>query len=319
MIQNLINQFVSIFTGGFVSAIEDSQAWLFDHIDAELLDTYQAPLSSQWFYHFFQKMELMALALILPLFLVAVVSALVAGSGSYLARLITLYLPISLLGSGVLLFVFQTLSAAIDGMSNWVISSSNVSLSALAHTLPSSTSIGGSINPAPFFLIAIAGVFSVLASLSLYFEILLRQGAILILAAFIPIVLLFVLLSSSRAVMVRYIEVTVGVLFSKLFVATLLSLGTELAMHSVHAGEFSQFLIGTSIVIMSAFSPFLLFSLIPITHLDHQARLSQKGRMAARAMTQRGAAALIGSPTTVTGEIPMANATTVPSYLKKID
>ncbi len=317
IVNAVINQVMAFFTNGFLSGIEGSEVWLFARLDGLLLHGSQSPVSSAWFYLFFQKMELLSLALVLPLFLFGVISSVFFGSGSYLFRLIGVYLPISLVGSGLFLFFFQTAATSIDAMAGWLMSSEHVSLGSFSSFLALVSVHGDSSNPIPFLIIGIAGVVSLCGALSLYFELLLRQGVMLVLGAFIPFALLFVLLSSSRVVLSRYIEVTVGVLFSKLAVVVLLCLGGGLVGHAGSQGDFGQFMTGIAMIILAAFSPFLLFSLIPIAHLDHQSQLSHLARRSAGGVIRKGGMLAGGPSVQATSEIPMATATVVPSYLKQ--
>ena len=317
IVNTAMSQILSFFTSGFLSGVERSELWLFSQVDQLVLSASSASVSSAWFYQFFQKMELLALALALPLLLVGVVGSMISAAGSHLLRLVGIYLPMSLVGSGLFLFAFRVLATCVDAMCVWLAGSAHVSLESLV-PLASWVSVkGDASNPIPFLLIALAGIVSLLGSFSLYFELLIRDGVMLILAAFIPFAMLFVLLRASRAVLYRYIEVTIGGLFSKLVVVALLCLGGELVVHSRSLGDFSQFMAGASMIILATFSPFLLFSLIPFAHLDHQSQISQTGRRSVAQISRKGAFLAGGPPARSMPEIPMASATVIPSYLKQ--
>ncbi len=317
IINTVIRQVLLLFTHGFLSGIEGSEVWLFARLDQLLLHGTQSPISSAWFYQFFQKMELLSLALVLPLLLVGVISSVFTSSASYLMRLVGVYLPVSLVGSGLFLFAYQLLASAVDAMSGWLIGSEHLSMGSFLSIAAWISPNGDLSNPVPFLLIALAGVVSLFGALSLYLELMLRQGVMAVLGAFIPFALLFVLLSSSRAVLYRYIEVVVGVLFSKLAVVVLLCLGAELVAHSGSSGGFSQFMTGVAMIILTSFSPFLLFSLIPFAHLDHQSQLSHSARRSMAQMARSSGTLLSGSVSPATQEVPMASATVVPAYLKR--
>lgn len=320
IVNAIIKQLIHIFTGGFVSSITSVEIWLFLRIDKFIVHGSLISLSSGWFYQFFQKMEVLALVLILPLFIIGLINGVVSGSGGYLLRLVTLYLPVSLIGSGVLLIGFQALGSAVDVMCRWLIDSQHLSPSSFAQTFSNLSAHGGLADPIPFLLVVIAGIVSVIAALSLYFELLIREGVLVVLAAFIPLILLAMLLSSAKAVVYRFIEISVGVIFSKLAVVVLLCLGAELVTNSGLASNFDQFMIGVAIVILASFSPFLLFSLIPIAHLDHQAQLSGSARRKGRDLMRIGAMAVPGAGIPeIPGPPPLAEATPVPSYLRNSD
>lgn len=320
VVNSVIKQLMHIFTGGFVSAITSAEIWLFLRIDRFIVHGSLISLSSGWFYQFFQKMEVLALVLILPLFIIGVINAVVSGSGGYLLRLVTLYLPVSLIGSGVLLIGFQALGSAVDVMCRWLIDSQHLSPSSFAQMFSNLSAQGDLADPIPFLLVAVAGIVSVLAALSLYFELLIREGVMFVLAAFIPLILLATLLSSAKAVVYRFIEISVGVIFSKLAVVVLLCLGAELVANSGSESNFSQFMVGIAIVILASFSPFLLFALIPIAHIDHQAPLSASARRKGRDLIRLGTMAVPGTGIPErSGPPPLAEATPVPSYLRNRD
>lgn len=315
-IDTIIRAVAQFFASGFLAGVESSELWLFSQLDRLILRSTGSPLTSAWFYHFFQKMELLALAFVLPLFLIAVVSSIFLGSGGYLFRLVGVYLPISLAGSGVFFFIYRALAASIDSMSSWLAGSEHLSLESLG-SFASALNVGGGGNPVPFLVVALAGIISLLGALSLYFELLLRQGVMMVLGAFIPFAVLFMLLSSSRSVMYRYIEVALGVLLSKLVVVVLLCLGGELLVNSTAAASFREFIMGTAMVVLASFSPFLLFALIPIAHLDHQSQLSSSIRRSARGVAGKGGMLIGGGTSSQAKEIPLASSTAVPSYLKR--
>ncbi|TAN20339.1 MAG: hypothetical protein EPN30_10560 [Actinomycetota bacterium] len=317
IVNTVIKQILSLFTNGFLSGIEGSELWLFSRLDQLVLGGSQAPVSSAWFYQFFQKMELLALALVLPLLLIGVLGSMISGAGGHLLRLVGIYLPVSLVGSGLFLFAFRTLATCVDAMCTWLAGSAHVSLESLVPVSSWVSVRGDAANPIPFLLIALAGILSLVGSFSLYFELLVRDGVMMILAAFIPFAVLFVLLRASRAVLFRYVEVTVGVLFSKLVVVVLLCLGGDLVTHSTSLGDFSQFMAGASMIILASFSPFLLFGLIPFAHLDHQSQISQVGRRSVAGISRKGALMVGGPATSSVPEIPLASATAIPSYLKQ--
>ena len=72
IVNAIIKQLIHIFTGGFVSSITSVEIWLFLRIDKFIVHGSLISLSSGWFYQFFQKMEVLALALILPLFIIGI-------------------------------------------------------------------------------------------------------------------------------------------------------------------------------------------------------------------------------------------------------
>lgn len=317
VVQSAAASLVSLFTHGFAVAIERSEIWLFERIDTLIVEGAGSQVGSPWFYHFFQKMEILALGLVLPLFLVGVILAQISGSGSMLTRLTMLYLPVSLIGSGLFFFAVEGLTASFDAMSSWLVSSSGVNLSSLSGALPVSGVPAGSPSEVPFLLIAVGGTLSVLAALSLYFELLLRQGVILLLTALVPFGILFMLIGSSRVTFYRYLEVTAMVIAAKFVVVVLLCLGALLIINASGLDGFSQFLSGSAVLLLASFSPFLLFSLIPVAHLDHQSQMSHSLRRTAVVVSQRGlGGGTGGTDMGAPGDIPLANATLVPSYLR---
>lgn len=318
LINEVIKQLLALLRGGFLSSLQRSEIWLFSSIDHLLVNGAASSLTQGWFYQFFQKMELLSLALVLPMLLIGLCSAVISGSGGSLVRLVLLYLPIALVGSGVVLFAFEATSKIVDYMSEWIINSQNLSVASLAHMVSGIGMGGNPTNPMPFILIVIAGVGSIVASLSLYFELLIREGIVLVMAAFIPLILLGLILSSSRAIAFRFIEMSIGVIFSKLVIVVFLSLGMQMAVHSTSIGRSGQFLIALGIIAMSCFSPFLLMALLPFGHLSHQQQISQTGRGKAKQIGRLGAL-VVGpsSPEVGYPALPVAKATEVPSYLRQ--
>ncbi|WP_344850155.1 hypothetical protein [Kribbella ginsengisoli] len=134
-----------------------------------------------------------------------------------------------------------------------------------------------------FLLLAI--FMTLVAMLSLYFVMLLRDVALIAFGIFVPIALLSWTWSAIRHWLRRYIEVIAALLFSKIAMAVVFAVGISAsgADNPASPANLGDFLAGALLVAMAAFAPMVTFSFI------HWA--GDQGYVAAQAMQQGAAGA----------------------------
>jgi hypothetical protein len=122
--------------------------------------------------------------------------------------------------------------------------------------LPTAATLGG------FILTAV--ILGLLATISLYFVMLIREVAIVAFVVFAPIAMASWTWSATRHWLRRWIEVVGALLFSKIAMAVVFTIGLSATGNTDANGETSigTFLTGILLVAMAAFAPIATFSFI---------------------------------------------------------
>ncbi len=136
-----------------------------------------------------------------------------------------------------------------------------------------------------------AVVLGLLAVLSLYFVMLIREVAIVAFVVFAPIAMVSWTWSATRHWLRRWIEIVVALLFSKIAMAMIFTLGLSATGNATVQGDTSlgTFLTGVLLFAMAAFAPLATFSFVHWAgdHAGAAVQLFQQGAVGATALKQR--------------------------------
>ncbi|TCC52127.1 hypothetical protein E0H73_40020 [Kribbella pittospori] len=148
---------------------------------------------------------------------------------------------------------------------------------------PTAATLGG------FMLTAV--VLGLLASISLYFVMLIREVAIVAFVVFAPIAMASWTWSATRHWLRRWVEVVGALLFSKVAMAVIFTVGLSAAGNTDQNGEASigTFLTGVLLIAMAAFAPLATFSFIHWAgdHGQTAVHALQQGTAGASALKER--------------------------------
>ncbi|WP_405056842.1 hypothetical protein OG474_29395 [Kribbella sp. NBC_01505] len=139
--------------------------------------------------------------------------------------------------------------------------------------------------------VLIAVILGLLAAISLYFVMLVREVALVAFVVFAPIAMASWTWSATRHWMRRWIEIVGALLFSKIAMALIFTLGLSAIGNTDAAGEagLGTFLAGILLFAMAAFAPLATFSFIHWAgdHASEATHLFQQGATGATALKQR--------------------------------
>ncbi|GAA0597760.1 hypothetical protein HPO96_20790 [Kribbella sandramycini] len=201
----------------------------------------------------------------------AVVGALVGTAGVPLAVAVVAGLGrvVDQISGGIL----QGTPSAVESLKSMVTLTAELSLPTLGGSMMTAITLG------------------LLAVLSLYFVMLIREVAIVAFVVFAPIAMTSWTWSATRHWLRRWIEIVAALLFSKIAMAMIFTLGLSATGNATVNGDTSigTFLTGILLFAMAAFAPLATFSFVHWAgdHAGAAAQLFQQGAVGASALKQR--------------------------------
>lgn len=227
---------------------------------------------------------------ILPLLLVATVSAIARQDLSRLGRTWLVALPVSVVASLVGVEVTSGALAVTNSLSSAVLRTVNVS-KAIGSALGSIVSHdGGDIAGGSVAVLFIASL-AIVAGILLWLELVVRSAAIYVALLFLPLALSGIVWPSTSHMARRLVQMLVALIVSKFVVAAVLALGAR----AVAGGAGEGALAGVAILLLAGFAPFVLLRMVPIVeaaalgHLEGLSRRPFEGGRRAMSLAASGA------------------------------
>jgi hypothetical protein len=200
------------------------------------------------------------------------IQGLLAGDVAAMMRRIAADLPAAVLGMIGTTVIVGKLLELTDALSTAVLTHSG---DESVHFL---SGFGAAANGATLgFAAVLVGLVAVIAGLLLWVELILRSVLVYILVALSPLSFAAMVWPSARGVLRRTIELLLAVIFSKLVVCITISVGVAALASAGNAdgsgtgvsgqvaSSMGTLFVGTAILVMAAFAPFLVLKLIPWT------------------------------------------------------
>lgn len=263
--------------GQLTGWVGDGAAWLLRQVAEAIDSTTTVDLSAPWFERHYVFMFQAGAILLLPLLLLAVLQALVRQDAGLLVRAAFLHLPAAMLLTGLAVTVTQTALAVTDALSAKLTRGVAADTDTLATTLTTASAVGG---PIPLFASFLLALVMALAALFVWFELILRAGVVYVAVMFLPLFLATMIWPVLSGWVRRLTQLIVAAILSKLVIVATLSLG--LSAFTSGDGP-SALLAGAGMFLLAAFSPFVLFALIPLA--AEVAQPQREGRHALAAAT----------------------------------
>jgi hypothetical protein len=265
--------------------------WTIDHMGAVISQTTSPTLTAGWFTGVYLRVEGLALFFTLLFICAAACEAVLRSDTAVLARAVFGYLPLAALLTAVAAPLVMLMLAATDELS--------VGLEAIAgqgatHFLTGTGAwVAAGLTVADPFFAVIAGGLVVAAGGALWVEMLIREIAVYLVVAMLPVVFASMVWPARRVWAIRTVEVLVALILSKVAIVCVLALGGAALQHA-GAGSLSRLLGGLALIILGAFSPWLLLRLIPMAEVASAAVGHFRGHVHASAGIRTPEAALAG-------------------------
>lgn len=263
--------------GELTGWVGDGAAWLLLQVADAIDSTTAVDLSAPWFQSHYAFMFQVGAILLLPLILLTVLQALLRQDAMLLVRVGLLYLPAAMLFTGLAVAVSQTAIAVVDALSADLTVEVAKDTDRLASSLTQVSALGG---PVPLFASFLMALVMALAALFVWFELILRAGVVYVAMMFLPLFLATMIWPATASWVRRLVQLIAAAILSKLVIVATLSLG----LSALASGDgVSSVLAGAGMFLIAAFSPFVLFSLIPLA--AEVAQPQREGRHALAAAT----------------------------------
>jgi hypothetical protein len=268
--------------------------WTMDHMAGVVASTTSPTLTAGWFTGVYLRVEGIGLLFTLLFVCAAAAEALLRSDPALLARAMCVQLPLSILLTAVATPLVMLLLSASDQLADGF---ATVAAGGATHFLTGTSAlvVGGLTAADPFFAV-LAGGLVVAAGGALWVELLIREIAVYVVVAMLPLVFAAMVWPARRVWATRAIEVLVALILSKVAIVVVLALGGA-ALDHAGASAISKLLGGLALVLLGAFSPWLLLRLVPMAELAAAGVGHVRGHVHASAGLRTPEAALAGRAT----------------------
>ena len=244
-----------------------------DGVVSFLLTSARPDVESAWFSGAsspYATVRGIAIALLLAFVFLGIIQGLMAGDTGGMIRRVASDLPAAIFGMVTTTIIVGKLLELTDALSAAVLSNSD---GQAVHFLSGfGVAVNGSTQG---FAAVMLGLVAVIAGLFVWVELMIRSVLVYILVALSPLSFAAMVWPSARGVLRRTIELLLAVILSKLVICIAISVGVAALAGAGTAGtpgagtgdeaaaSMGTLFVGTAILAMAAFAPFLVLKLIP--------------------------------------------------------
>jgi len=243
--------------GGTKSALEEV---------AQAIGSATAPdLTATWFSGTYWRVAGLAAILTVPFVFAAALQALLRSDPGLLAKVVFVYLPVSLLAVSLAAPITMLLLGATDQMCDAV---SATALTSGAQFLTQTAAVAGGLSAvagSPFLAVAV-GLLTVAAALTLAIELLIREAAVYVVVLMLPLAFAAFVWPARRIWAVRMVELLISLILSKFVIVAVLSLAGSAFGSSGDSGV-PRLLTAMALLMLSTFAPWTLMRMLPFTEL----------------------------------------------------
>ena len=179
-------------------------------------------LNASWFVEKNSVMRSLALYFLVPLFMLAMIQAVVRGSLYFVLRAALVMLPVAILGSVVVVFFTHQLLNVADSFT-LAVTTNVTDLDKYGQQIQDG--LGGLTSASGGLFLILWCLFLILAGIVILVELILRQTGIYLAALFMPLAFSALVWPSTAKWARRLVEVLIALIFSKLFIAGAIALG----------------------------------------------------------------------------------------------
>ncbi len=231
-------------------------------------------VAAPWFSGVYWRVAGIGMLLTLPFLFAAAIQALLRSDLALLLRSAFGYLPLATLGVAVAAQLTGLLLTATDAMCSVVAGASGDTATAFlakaAHNVATLSLFGSSP-----FLACMVAVATVLAAIVLWTEMLIREAAVYVILAMLPLAFAALVWPARRVWAVRTVELLVALILSKLAIITVLTLGGAALLSLTATG----FLSGFVLLVLAIFAPWAMIRLVPMAELAASAAGTVRGEL----------------------------------------
>lgn len=258
---------------GIAKWVLEAVAYFVDGVVNFLLTSARPEVESAWFAGSgspYATVRGISVALLLAFLFLGIIQGLMAGDSSAMIRRVTVDLPAAVFGMVTTTVIVGRLLELTDALSAAMLSNSDQQA---VHFL---SGFGVAVNNASQgFAAVVVGLVAVIAGLIVWVELMVRSVLVYILVALSPLSFAATVWPSARGVLRRTIELLLAVIVSKLVICIAISVGVAAlsgagtapppgsSVPDEAAASMGTLFVGTAILALAAFAPFLVLKLFP--------------------------------------------------------
>lgn len=257
---------------GLASWVGEGAAWIVRRVAGLVERSTRPEIGAGWFTRQYSAMLSLALVLALAFLVVALAHAALRQDPAAAARAAFVALPVAVCGSFAAIALVEIFLAATDGAAMIVTQrtagDSREFFDDLANAITPSVSAPGSAIPG--FLALLAALFAALLCMVVWIELILREAAIYLAVAFLPLSLAAMVWERTAHLSRRLLEGLAAIIAAKLTIAAAVAFAAS-AMGNARPGSgggMTAILAGCAVLFLAALSPWVLLRLIPLAG-DH--------------------------------------------------
>jgi hypothetical protein len=275
--------------------VANGAIWLLDQIGGVLSATTTVDVGAGWFRTHYSLMVAVAAVVVLPLLFLSVIQAVYRQSAAMLLRSLLVSLPLAVLLTFAALQLVQMGLKVTDDLSALVASGSGTDLRHVFAAVTGALDAAGASSGFPAFVLLLGALVVALGAFALWVELLLRAAAVYVAVLFLPLALATLVWPAVSHACRRLVEVLVALILSKFVIVSILCL----SIGALASGSgFPTVLAGAALLLLAAFSPFVLLRLVPLAEFGAVEHLD--------GVRHRGARAVTGAPRTAVGAVSLA-------------
>jgi hypothetical protein len=252
---------------GVTTWVAKGAGWLISQADGLMGETTTPRIGSAWFDRQYRTMGSLAAVFALPLLLLSVLQGVFKREAGVILRAAFVQLPAAFLLAAIAVTVVQLLLQLTDQMSAAVAGSvgsdADEFFEDTGKALGSVATATGGTNPAPLFAVFLAALIAAAGAFCVWLELLVRAAAIYVAVLFLPFTFVAMIWPATARWCRRLIELLVAVIFAKFVIVAIMALAAAGLGQSRGDEAFQGVLAGAALMVLAAFSPFVLLRLIP--------------------------------------------------------
>jgi hypothetical protein len=280
--------------------VADGASWLLAQIGTVLGDTSSIDLGASWFSAHYGTMAGLAGVVIVPLLLLGIVQSIYQQNLSSLLRSVLVNVPLAILLTAVAVKLVQLGLSVTDALSTAVAHGAGLDtghfMSSVLTGLSGAPAAGQP--SAPAFVVFLGALAVVVGAVLVWVELLIRAAAVYVAVLFLPLALASLAWPAIAHWSRRLVDTLAALILGKFVIVSVLSLAagalaggtgstpSGATANSGGGGGFTAVLGGAALLLLSAFSPWALFRLLPFVEagaVGHLEGLSHRARQTAAA------------------------------------
>lgn len=260
------NQAARAGLDALVGWVADGAKAVLDRIEGLIAASTEVDVNAGWVQDRVGVMRGVAVALVLPMLLAALVGAVIHQDPARLVRAVAVHLPLAVLGMAVAVQLTNIGLAVTDALCRYIsVDAGKQTALSFQHLSQAMASLSTPMNPGTGgFLAFLAAILVVVGALLVWVELLLRSAAIDVAVMFLPVALSGLVWPATTRWAKRLVEILVALILSKFVIVAVINLaiaglGSKDPNDALGAG-----LSGAAMLLLAGFAPFALLRLVPI-------------------------------------------------------